>query len=53
MMARRLWREGPSCRISECSPFGLVVSQLVWVWIVGRKPNNYKANSSLLTIEWE
>jgi hypothetical protein len=53
MMRARLWREGPPYRIRESSPLGLVVSQLVWVWRAGGKPNNYNANSSLLTIEWE
>lgn len=30
-----------------------VVSQLVWTWSAGGKPNNYNARSNQLTIEWD
>ncbi len=40
-------------RIHESSAFVLVVSLLVWFRAVDGKPNNYNADSSLLTIEWE
>lgn len=53
MMRTRLWQEGPLYRIRESSLLGLVVSWLVWFWVVGEKLNNYNAQSNPLTIEWE
>jgi hypothetical protein len=53
MMRARLWREGLPYRIHEPSALTPVVSQLVWVWSVGGKFNDYKAISNPLTIEWE
>lgn len=40
-------------RIQESSALTLVVSQLVYAWSACRKPNNYNARISPLTIEWE
>jgi hypothetical protein len=53
MMCARLWQEGSLYRIHESSGLTLVVSQLVWIRGQSGKPNNYNANSNLLTIEWE